>query len=443
MLAREVALVIFDLLTKPEIKNDEDRGTTGQKFAKDLLETLKQERLVLDGRNDRQLGQRSLSRLRPCSTNSHGPTSQRFMSRSASRSTSTSSIRIRNKTRVYKITLYPIFAVADMIDGQPFDQQVLPFEVVAGVTVEDVRPLFTEDTFRWVRNDLGRHDLEDLQEIHHAILHRYVVENEPDGSPADVQSEKLVRNVVACLRLIRPMRQRTGLMRGVLLQNGTINVQHFEHPRSVLEVPEVQKLFHLRNADLGALKAIVGEFLRAMAGEFWKFRMAVDFHEAGHFQDWYWKARYSLWCSALEALYTTQAPEHRGSTVAEERIKWFLGAGTSIYDGGDIPGYIRPQPNITVGGVVEELYVIRNCIAHGDKVPNEFFQRMVRQGVNGELSGLQVLIEALSFIIRKSLHRILRDGLLNEFAGAASSQAYFGAAGLTSTGIRRRQNARP
>jgi hypothetical protein len=157
----------------------------------------------------------------------------------------------------------------------------------------------TEETFRWVRNELGRHDLEDLQDIHHAIVHRYVVDNEADGSPADVESEKLVRNVVACLRLVRPMRQRTGLLRGVLLQDGTIDVRHFEHPRSILEVPEVQKLFHLRNADLESLKAIAGEFLRAMGGDFWKFRMAVEFHEAGHFQDWYWKARYSLWCSEL------------------------------------------------------------------------------------------------------------------------------------------------
>ena len=260
-----------------------------------------------------------------------------------------------------------------------------------------------------------------------------------DGNPDDIESAKLIRNLVACLRLIRPMRQRTGLMRGVL-RDSKIDVRHFEHPRTILEVPEVQKLFHLRNADLDLLKAIAPEFLRAMAGEFWKFRMSVEFHEGGHFQDLYWKARHSLWCSAVEALFTSQAPEHRGSLVAEERIKWFLGEGTSIYHAGDIPGYIRPQPNIIVGDVVDGLYTLRNCIAHGDKVPNEFFERRLRQGVNGELSQLQVLVEALSFIIRKSLLRILRDGLLNSFADAAASEAYFEAAGLTSTAIRRRRN---
>ena len=84
------------------------------------------------------------------------------------------------------------------------------------MTVEDVRPLFTEETFKWAKNELGRHDLKDLQQIKHAIVHRYDAENEADGTPADIESAKLIRNLVTGLRLIRPMRQHTGLMRGVL-----------------------------------------------------------------------------------------------------------------------------------------------------------------------------------------------------------------------------------
>jgi hypothetical protein len=228
-------------------------------------------------------------------------------------------------------------------------------------------------------------------------------------------------------------------MRGELMEDGKINVQHFEHPKELLEVPEVQKLFHLRNTDLDLLRTTADKFLRAMAGEFWKFRMAVEFHEAGHFQDWYWKARYSLWCSALEGLFTSQSAEHQGSLVAKERIKWFLGESTSIYEAGDIPSFIRPQPKITVGAVVDDLYTVRNFIAHGDRVPDDFFQRKLRQGVGEDLSVLQVLLEALSFIIRKSLLRILKDNLLNEFANAASSEAYFGAAGITNTALRPRR----
>jgi hypothetical protein len=341
------------------------------------------------------------------------------------------------------VTLYPIYALAGGGDEQPFDAGVLPFQIVEGVTVEDVRPMFTNDTFGWVRNELGRRDLEELEEVDYAIVHRYTSDELADGGNSDRDSEKLVRNLNACLRLVRPMRQRTSLMRGELGENGNIDVKHFDHPQELLEVPEVQKLFHLRNADLELFRTVANEFLRAMANDFWKFRMALEFHEAGHFQDWYWKARYSLWCSALEALYTSQSSEHQGSLVAKERIKWFLGENTSIYDHGDIPNYIMPQPNITVGAVTDDIYTVRNCIAHGDRVPDDFFQRMMREGVGGELSVLQVLIEALSFIIRKSLLRILQNNLLQHFADAASSEAYFGAAGLTNAAIRQRGNRQP
>src|SRR5262249_11316114 len=134
----------------------------------------------------------------------------------------------------------------------------------------------------WVRNELGRRDFEDVREVQYALVHRYTTEHAGEGSKADEESEKLVRNLIACLRLIRPMRQRTSLMRGELSTNDTINVQHFEHPNEVSEVPEVQKLFHLRNVDLEVLRQLSPAFLRGMKDEFWKFRMAIEFHEAGH-----------------------------------------------------------------------------------------------------------------------------------------------------------------
>ena len=335
------------------------------------------------------------------------------------------------------ITLYPIYAVADAINGQPFDRSVLPIHIVHGVTIEDVSPMFNEETFGWMRNELGRRQLEELQRVQYAIVHRYHTDDLAEAGNADNKSVTLVRNLAACLRLIRPMRQRNSLMRGEVRENGTIDVLHFEQPVELLEVPEVQKLFYLRNRDADLMRAVGNHFLRAMGGEFWKFRMAVDFHEAGHFQDSYWKARYLLWCSAVEAIFTSQHREHRGSFVAKERIKWFLGANTLIYEPGDIPDYV-PQPTITIREIVDDLYRVRNFVAHGERIPDEFFQRTMRQGLNGALNVILVLNEAVSFIVRKSLLRIIQDNLLDHFASAETAEAYFAAAGLTLNAIRQR-----
>jgi hypothetical protein len=334
-----------------------------------------------------------------------------------------------------KVTLFSIYDLVGIGDA-PCNQRILPFEIIPGFTVEDVKPMFSADTFTWVQSELGKRDLKELQSVEYAIVHRYTTEEVGHGNADDQKSEQAIKNLVACLRLIRPTRQTTSLMRGELGKDGKINIQHFEHPKTLLDVPELQKLFHIRVTDLALLKDVAPHFMTAMRLEAWKFRMAVQFHEAGHFQDWFWKSRYTLWCSALESIFTSQTPEHRGSLVARERIKWFLGENRCIYDPGDIPDYIDPKPNVTIGTVVEDLYTIRNFIAHGDRIPDEFFQRKLRRGLAGELSVVEVMIEALSFITRKSLLRILRENLLQHFMDAAASDAYFGAAGLTNMAIR-------
>jgi hypothetical protein len=89
--------------------------------------------------------------------------------------------------------------------------------------------------------------------------------------------------------------------------------------------------------------------------------------------------------------------------------------------------------------VVNALYNVRNFVAHGDRIPDLYFSNRVRDGLNGTGMFMEVLFEAQSFIIRTSLLRILRDGLLDHFASASASEAYFEANGLTNSQIRARQ----
>lgn len=336
-----------------------------------------------------------------------------------------------------RVTLYPIYSIARGWDDEPFDLALLPFSLFPDLAIEDVSPMFNERTFDWLRNEVGRYAMQDLQGVHYTLVHRYQTSDLGDKGRKDEESEELVRNVAACLRIIRPMRQGATLMRGELERDGAIDIDHFEHPVQLMEVPYVQKLFDLRTRDAQALKDLLGKFLQAMRCDFWKFRMAVQFHEAGHWQDVFWKARYSLWCSALEALYTSNGFEHRGSLVAKERIKWLIGSECPVYDHGDIPR-IAPSCDLTVAQVVDDIYAVRNYVAHGEKVPDAYFQREGRLGIGSERIGLlEVLHEALSAIIRKSLLKILRDDLLTYFQSADSAETYFAAAGLTRTEIKR------
>lgn len=327
-----------------------------------------------------------------------------------------------------KLTLYPIFAVASPWDDEPFDSAVLPFRLAGDVSIEDVSALFNEDTFRWVEKEIGRRDIEDLKNVHYAIIHRYET-HQANRDEDDLRSDRLVLNVAACLRLIRPMRQRALLMQGEITQDRGFDVKHFEHPIELMEVPEVQKLFHLRNRDLDVLRVVLPVFLKAMNGDYWKIRMAVQFHEGGHWQDLFWKPRYSLWMAGIESLYTTPDQDNNGRLVTSERIKALLGASTNIYERGDLPDYLD-QPQITVADVLDHLYKVRNYVVHGERLSEKFFVPR-RQGINGDVNLVTVLIEALSFILRKSIIQVLRDGLLEAFKDKAASRRYWGGLSLT------------
>ena len=340
-----------------------------------------------------------------------------------------------------RVTLYPISAVSGAWQDDPFDHSQLPAQIVPEVTIENVKAMFNNETFSWVGSEMGKRDVEALSGVKYAIVHRFKVPHLDNGQ-ADQDSAQLVNNLAACLRLIRPMRQFAAMMRGSLRPDGTVEIQTFEHPVNLMDVPQVQKGFSLRNRDVTEFQNVVNEFLVGMSGEFWKFRMSVAFHDGGHFAVSYWKSRFALWCSAVEALFTSQNRNHQGSLVATERIKWFLGANTSIYGPGDIQSFM-PKANYTVAQVVEDLYEVRNYIAHGERIPDRFFE-MIPGGYLGEDGNIvTVLHDGLSFIIRASLLRILRENLLPHFADGSAAEKYFAAAGLTKSALIKARPKRP
>ena len=344
-----------------------------------------------------------------------------------------------------RVTLYPINGVAQFIQDDPFDHSELPAQIVPDVTIENVKSMFNKETFSWVGSEMGKHDMETLGGVEYAIVHRFEVPYLDSGN-ADLKSAELVNNIAACLRLVRPMRQFGSLLVGNLRPDGTIEVQTFNHPVKLMDVPQLQKGFSLRNRDVDDLQSVANAYLRGMNGEgekfdFEKFRMAVSFHDTGHFAVSYWKSRFILWCSALEGIYTSQNKNHQGSNVAKERIKWFLGKKTSIFAPGDIQSFMS-QPNYTVSDVVDDLYEVRNCIAHGDRIPERFFKIVPRGYLDADGNILTVLHDGLSFIIRASLLRILKDNLLEHFADGPASEKYFGAAGLTNSALKLRRRTK-
>jgi hypothetical protein len=340
-----------------------------------------------------------------------------------------------------KFNLHAIYALAkaDFAGEDQFSLH-LPLEIAEGVRLEDISALTSPNSFDSVRKRMGTDASEQLEGVRYALVHRFEPRFIFDQGKQELITEEMqdeasqqrVFMLVNCLRLIRPTRESAQNMHGDVRKDGSFDVMGLAHPVDLLETPENQKLFAIRDEDMQELLTLSPRFLRAMRGDYWKFRMPVQFYELGHYQQYSPKARYLLWMSAIEGLYTSNAEQ--GSNVAKARIRWFLGASTSVYPPGELSDLLA-DPRINIDGVLDDLYNMRNYIAHGDQLPDSYFTGGKRDGIAGPVNLFNVLLEAASFIIRRSLLKILKDDLLEHFKGADSAQMYFAANGFSKKAI--------
>lgn len=117
-----------------------------------------------------------------------------------------------------------------------------------------------------------------------------------------------------------------------------------------------------------------------------------------------------------------------------------FGGDTSIYPPGELNEF-EADPDITVRDVVQAFYNVRNHLAPGDRIPDLYFSKPARNGLNGEVNALDILIEAARVIVRSSLLKILREGLTEHFMSASAAETYFDANDLTLSKIRARRHA--
>jgi hypothetical protein len=329
-----------------------------------------------------------------------------------------------------EFTFAPIYSLGLNSSEDKFDLTQLPLEIFRGLTIENIENLLPQTAFDLWKSMLGETLSEKIGRVKYAFVYRYTGDEvgvAVKGSPTGFAA--------SCLRLIRPMRQSVlASAHGQIMENGNLDVRRFElsERQSGIEVVEAHKLSTLRNEDAENLRILIPGFIRAMEGEFWKFRMAVQFHDLGYFQSYNWKPKFLLWASALESIFTSHNRDHQGSRVAIARINWFLGERTRIYQPGDWP-CVLPDCSLTLSDVLGDIYELRNFVAHGDKIPDSFFHTYPRRGINGGVCKAEVLSESVSFIIRTSLIKILREGLLDHFTDAGPTEDYFAAQGLVNS----------
>jgi hypothetical protein len=300
--------------------------------------------------------------------------------------------------------------------------QILPSE---NLTIENLSHLISEETFSlWkMECNISKRTSESLAAITFAIVHRRSSSSLTDDGMLS-PSIRLVDHAVSCLALIRPTRKsRVSHIRGVIKADGTLDPQGFSVREGHADVPEIQKIFGVREEDIQLLTSILPEFIHLYKTndegkmvDYEPLRMAVQLYGEGYELS-YWKASHILWWSAIEALYGSN------EVAAMARIYAFFGDKNlvdgydcPIYEKRDIPTFFYASPDSlhTLGKMVPLIYEVRNASAHGQKVDDAHFVTIPHPLGQGVVS-LVALAEAATFIIRKTIIEVLRRGWRDEF----------------------------
>lgn len=303
-----------------------------------------------------------------------------------------------------------------------------PYQVVASenLTIENLSHLITPSTFSLWKSGchVSKQTAESLECVKFAIVRRHSSPNPGDGG-LETHSTLLIDYVASCLALIRPTRRSRAMhIRGVIKPDGSFDPYGFSAREDLADVPEIQKLFVVREQDIELLTSILPEFIQLyqkdehgkLTDDYEPLRMAVQLYGEGYALS-YWKARHILWWSAIEALYGNS------EEAAMARIYAFLGNKSlvdgykcPIYEKGDIPSCFYPSADSlhTLGEMVPFIYKVRNASAHGQKVPDLHFVPVPHPLGQGVV-GIDALAEAATFIIRKTVVEILKRGWREKF----------------------------
>jgi len=223
-------------------------------------------------------------------------------------------------------------------------------------------------------------------------------------------------------------------IRGIVKSDGSFDPQGFSAREELADVPEIQKLFAVREEDVQRLISVLPEFMQLywkdqngkLTDDYEPLRMAVQLYGEAYSLS-YWKARHILWWSAIEALYGSS------EDAAMARIYAFFGNGNlvdgynhPIYEKGDIPScFLAPPESLhTLGKTVPLIYKVRNASAHGQKVPDSHFA-LVPHPFGQDIAGLDALAESATFIIRKTVVEILERKWREEFKNRAARENFW------------------
>jgi len=116
-----------------------------------------------------------------------------------------------------------------------------------------------------------------------------------------------------------------------------------------------------------------------------------------------------MWVMGLDMLFMAGEKE-----PFVERLVGFLGRATQVFPA----VYQDLQPQLQISEIVDDVYELRNIVAHGREIPEKPFREMrnildtTGASITSDYTYAQIVMESALFLLSKSLRKVMVDGLV-------------------------------
>jgi hypothetical protein len=321
---------------------------------------------------------------------------------------------------VQKITIVPVARLAQKFpDGEGLSPDDLPCAIASNVALADIgQQMKSLDLELWSREYLSRHDVERIQGWKYALVHYYSEEEYLHGTP-ESQSRELLSKIFVALRVVRPSNVPFQYIHARIKDDGSFDPSGFSRAEMPLTVSARDKWATIRPKDIELLRALVPALLAAYETKTRPVTRAVNLLETGYNSPSF-DVKLLLWVAGWEALFASSA--YNGAPAVTGRLRHFLGSRTRIYDAADFPTLLM-LPDLTLKDVLEDIYRVRNSLAHGEWVPDDIMRKPGHSGLASSYA--DILLDASGLALRLALARILRQSLLETFRDKGKLDTFF------------------
>jgi hypothetical protein len=311
--------------------------------------------------------------------------------------------------------------IAPLKDRQWNLRSKLPLELADRFAVRDVSGVLAKDSLQLWEEYVSKKQMEEVETWHDSLVREY-----DDQTSDGTDDERLLYYAIAHLRIISPNRTSgSDRIKGSTRKEGLL-VSQYTYTVQPIFLEDCEFGFEISVPALESLRLWmpwIEEFCRDWR-KYYPLYVSMRLSEKAYLENDL-DIRHLLRVAAIEALFGSE--KVFGQNAVVPRVMRFVGQGKKVDLYSSYRSEFQHLPKLPLTEqLLRDMYVLRNKIAHGDRIPEKWKKEPLRHATldHRPLMHADILREAATAVLRLSWGRIVPERLQSVFADKAQMEAF-------------------